>query len=867
MSTIHNNNIPIRTYPQRLPFLPSDAMSLVMSYLNPKETANAARAHSYFRAEKGEGLRWQFLSRREFSSTDLKCYCAAMGLKNISDLFPMMEQNRAISLTFCDAEISDEAFQEMLKRSPPVLEIRLIGCGKLTDASIEYLAEKNPHLKSIWIEDCICLSDATLFFRLFPEIRSLGFSGRHSFADVPLDLALNCRFLTKFVMGNEAIVVAAANNIMRGCPSLEEVHMYNGINFGTINQVIPNLKKIKFDIEGHHSYSFFLENYKFFLEYEFDEESLDGNRFIIHCQELIKLFPNIIIENKEIFSAAPVKDEVLVALVKHFPNLEIIDLPAKDTISTEALQQIAQCSPHLTKIKLSDSFHMSDAYLLRLAKYCPKYKNNKFLFEFASKETTRLGLLHRCLFSNADSSYSRLRCYRTVIQKHFHALSPLQQLKVYNAIFPDRPLTLITFNLKNILEKVTADLTKLSDAIYPFLSIATINELITKFQTDEWKKLLIEQNYVVLSQDMLSDVYEKGAQITSLAFSRFIEVHENDLIGIFPRLVHLHSIDLSHAHYLTDKAVLVLANLPKLKKAIFKNCVQLTDQSIKALAKGCLNLTEIDLTGCNQITQKSIIALVDNCRRLQTLKSSIWQSCTAEAAIALAFSSCIIDLMYDDYQVFGKLLRRFQNEMRMQPKTVLGEYYLDLLRKRDVKSIEKLELHFLGPKFPLTEADYELMSENFVAFCEKATLFFQSGKYPPLPKDMGITIHVRKKPALQQAISLTPLDENTLDDLSDNPQISPEEIIARIKEKPDLKKITLSGCINVNDQVVEAIIQFCPKVTDIDFEDCYSISNEAIIKLAKSLVLQQINLKNCVLITGKGIDDLNIYCTGIKIIK
>lgn len=854
-------NAPLRTYPHRLPFLPSDLMSKIFSFLGPKDTANAAWTHSYFRAEASEGLRWQLLFRTEFSYADLECYRAAMKVEKVSGLFAMMGQDRDISLTFRDSPIGDKEFQDIIKNSPPLKEIRLIGCPNLTDESIEILGKEKPHLKSIWIETCIGLKNRTLYFYLFPELRSIGFSGEEGFSKDVREFQQNCPLLTKFVMDNNGFTDTShlPTRIFRGCPLLEEVHFSQSINVRSVSDLIPNLKVIKI---LKYKYTWFVEWDKFSSYREFD------NALINVCPELIKTYPNIIILNKELYSTTNIEDDELVSLVKHFPNLEIIHLPKKDTISDKALTKIAQSCPHLSKVIFSAKYSINYRHMFIFAKYCPKFQDTALHPDFASQGTTRLGLLYKFLIDNAENNYGRLTCYRTVIQRYFLGLLPCQQLQVYNTLFPDSPLTLSTCLQHNLLKKVIGDHTQLSDAMFPFLSRDNIVQLIQIFSTeDEWKKISIGPRYAVHSLDMICEAGTKAFQIEELDFSTWTSgSNENDLITIFKNGKNLRSVDISHTN-ITDNAIFHLAKLPKLKKAVFKECVGLTDESIVALSQGCPNLEEVDLMGCTKLTERSIVALADGCRRLQKLKASMWKTCTANAALALAFSPHGMSTNNDNKEM-DQLIFRYRQEMEMGPKTLLGNYYLNLLKKRDIKAIAKLEFQFLLPKFPFSSADYKDMSENFVAFCEKVSPLIESGKYPPLPEDMGIVMKVSRKSEAQPPIRFTYLNENVLYDFSDNPQISPEEIIEKIKEKPDLKKITLSGCVKVNDEVVDAIIQLCPNLTDIDFEDCYDISNEAVIKLAQSkLDLQQITLKNCTLITGSGIAALNINKTGIKIIK
>ena len=61
---------------------------------------------------------------------------------------------------------------------------------------------------------------------------------------------------------------------------------------------------------------------------------------------------------------------------------------------------------------------------------------------------------------------------------------------------------------------------------------------------------------------------------------------------------------------ITDAAVLALAKgCPNLTTVNLYDCANITDAAVLALAKGCPNLTSIDLAGCRMITEEAKAAL------------------------------------------------------------------------------------------------------------------------------------------------------------------------------------------------------------------------------------------------------------------
>ena len=80
----------------------------------------------------------------------------------------------------------------------------------------------------------------------------------------------------------------------------------------------------------------------------------------------------------------------------------------------------------------------------------------------------------------------------------------------------------------------------------------------------------------------------------------------------------------------------VVARLPKLTHVNLRGCIELTDVSIKAIAKYCKDLTHLDVSMCDNLTDASITAIAQNGPSLTYLDVSWCSNLTSTSIIEIA---------------------------------------------------------------------------------------------------------------------------------------------------------------------------------------------------------------------------------------
>ena len=89
-------------------------------------------------------------------------------------------------------------------------------------------------------------------------------------------------------------------------------------------------------------------------------------------------------------------------------------------------------------------------------------------------------------------------------------------------------------------------------------------------------------------------------------------------------------------HNITDAAVLALAKgCPNLTTINLYGCRNITDAAVVALAEHCPNLTKSFLFSCANITDAAVIALAKHCRNLTTINLGGCDNITKKAKAAL----------------------------------------------------------------------------------------------------------------------------------------------------------------------------------------------------------------------------------------
>lgn len=132
----------------------------------------------------------------------------------------------------------------------------------------------------------------------------------------------------------------------------------------------------------------------------------------------------------------------------------------------------------------------------------------------------------------------------------------------------------------------------------------------------------------------ISTVMEK---ITWLDLRDCNELTDAAIIALANKCPNLTSLNLSWRTQLTDAAITALANkCTKLTSLNLMLCYRLTDAAITALPNKCPNLTSLNLADCTLLTDAAITALANQCHNLSSLDLTRCHQITDAAILALA---------------------------------------------------------------------------------------------------------------------------------------------------------------------------------------------------------------------------------------
>ena len=133
-----------------------------------------------------------------------------------------------------------------------------------------------------------------------------------------------------------------------------------------------------------------------------------------------------------------------------------------------------------------------------------------------------------------------------------------------------------------------------------------------------------------------------------------------------------------------------------------------------------------------------------------------------------------------------------------------------------------------------------------------------------LTEDLGMPEDDALSQLTNNSLDLGPYWENITDDI----------VIAIAQNCPELTNIDLDRCSNVTDDAVIAIAQNCVGLADIHLVWCWNITNDAVIAIAENCAgLTKINLHGCYYITDTAVIALaerceyleNIICDRTKV--
>jgi Translation initiation factor eIF3 subunit 135/Leucine Rich repeat len=366
---------------------------------------------------------------------------------------------------------------------------------------------------------------------------------------------------------------------------------------------------------------------------------------------------------------ALITDDALAAVAEHSRRLEVLSLRQLKLISSDGIERVARRCP-LRKLVLSGVAAVSDSTLLTLAEHCPLQLQRLDIehCEHVSDRAVR-AIGERCLFlrkltlagcrlvSDAGVQYLRnttslsalsLSGLYRVTDKSVAAvirnLPLLRSLDLSASGITDASLQLIAqfCNERHVGPHFlsTLDLRRcaLSDvgvfALCSILSQGTRARAITPRAAPDaidWLNAHDERGTgtlvgvslfggAITKRGIEALVHRNHASLERLCISKIESVDDGTLKVIGSQLPLLRELVARRCPSIVDGLTSVAMKCASLRVLDVSESVHVSGRSLSAIARGCIELSHLAITGCAAVDQASVLDVVRCCRRLHTLE-------------------------------------------------------------------------------------------------------------------------------------------------------------------------------------------------------------------------------------------------------
>eukprot|EP00041_Stephanoeca_diplocostata_P021097 m.485140 g.485140 ORF g.485140 m.485140 type:complete len:511 (-) comp21732_c0_seq3:236-1768(-) len=139
------------------------------------------------------------------------------------------------------------------------------------------------------------------------------------------------------------------------------------------------------------------------------------------------------------------------------------------------------------------------------------------------------------------------------------------------------------------------------------------------------------------------------SSLQSVNLSLCTRISDAAVDSIARACVRLHTLTVSGCDLITDKGVISLTRLATIVSLDLSWCTKISDAAIAVLAQRCTQLAHLRLFGCVQLTDAAVRDLAEGCRRLKSLKMSGCSLLSDQACIDLAANARRLKILYLSY--------------------------------------------------------------------------------------------------------------------------------------------------------------------------------------------------------------------------
>lgn len=316
------------------------------------------------------------------------------------------------------------------------------------------------------------------------------------------------------------------------------------------------------------------------------------------------------------------------------------------------------------------------------------------------------------------------------------------------------------------------------------------------------------QDALHLDYDALARTVNVSAYRAQIALGRHLtdaHVQEALALPVMKTLTRAHEIAFNLESYskITDEAVQGLANaFPQMTRLNLKSCVAITDHAIEHVARVCPGLKEIDLSWCN-ITQESLFHLARHCPDLE--KVSVRSCYITDRSVAFLLGHCAH---------LSKLSLAWCKSLTDKTLKTIAAYQ-GPLRVFDMRGNERVSAKGLNALFK-EKNTFEVVHLKRCTHVDDQVLEALSGSAHTLARlnlrgcDHGGKLTPR---GLARLLEKTTMLESL--DLAWHAYLDDGVLQTLGTHVKGLRKIDLSGCVNITSLGLNALFEGCPKLEKV----------------------------------------------------
>jgi hypothetical protein len=352
-----------------------------------------------------------------------------------------------------------------------------------------------------------------------------------------------------------------------------------------------------------------------------------------------------------------------------------------------------------------------------------------------------------------------------------------------------------------------------------------------------------------------------------------------------------------------DSSLLSNLHFPLLRELDVSGNMNLTDENVCIIAKGCPYLTEITLRCCRSITNKSVKHLVEYCphikhldisdckitdeslrylRELNQLKEINLELCDQISDVGLIFLSTDIQFSLRHLNLrYTNITDNGLSHLTISHKEII---YLNLEHCHHITTdgIQSVfdELLLIQHLYISTNSRSSVNMIQIIANSRVTDSFHLKS----LRLGFGCTVnYFSMLDFIQNCFHLEHIDLGRCDGVTDTTifpiashcpllksiylrqcELTDIAIIALGERCLYLEKMVLRGCYRLTDAAIIGLSKTCPDLKSLDLADCMKLSDEALIGLAEGCgMLSELNLFHLIRITDNGLMALADGCPSL----